>query len=44
MTNRSAHFMQQQLVKLGLLNSGKHDEAMSELAPRAGEVGTVQYS
>jgi dihydrodipicolinate synthase/N-acetylneuraminate lyase len=37
-------FVEQQLVKLGLLADDKRDETMSDLAPRTGETGTVQYS
>ena len=37
-------FVAQQLVKLGLLESDKRNEAISDLAPRTGEAGTVQYS
>ena len=37
-------FVEQQLAKLGLLGDNKWDETMSDLAPRTGEAGTVQYS
>jgi 4-hydroxy-tetrahydrodipicolinate synthase len=37
-------FVGQQLVKLGLIDGDDRDAAMSDLAPHAGEAGTVQYS
>jgi dihydrodipicolinate synthase/N-acetylneuraminate lyase len=37
-------FVEHQLVKLGLLEGDKRNEAMSDLAPHTGEAGTVQYS
>ena len=39
------NFVEQQLVKLGLLESDKRDEATSDLRTRrTAEAGTVQYS
>jgi dihydrodipicolinate synthase/N-acetylneuraminate lyase len=37
-------FVEQQLIKLGLLGGATRDKAVSDLAPRADEAGTVQYS
>lgn len=37
-------FVEHQLIKMELLEGDKRDEAISDLAPRTGEAGTVQYS